>query len=56
MSRRHGRPALVYHVNQRDSYVVVASYPQGSRPRLVDRWQELERKAAEFTAESGPTE
>lgn len=37
-----GRPAAVYHVNKRDSYVVVAQLSPEFTARLVDRWQELE--------------
>ncbi len=37
-----GRPGTVYHVNKRDSYVVVAQLSPEFTARLVDRWQELE--------------
>ena len=37
-----GRPATIYHVNKRDSYVVVAQLSPEFTARLVDRWQELE--------------
>ncbi|WP_375058392.1 phage antirepressor KilAC domain-containing protein [Zobellella sp. DQSA1] len=42
-----GKPVTVYHVNKRDSYVVVAQLSPEFTARLVDRWQELERHAAE---------
>lgn len=43
-----GRPRTesVYHVNKRDSFVVVAQLSPEFTARLVDRWQELEEKAA----------
>lgn len=41
-----GRPAIVYHVGKRDSYVVVAQLSPEFTARLVDRWQELEQQAA----------
>ncbi|SHO54377.1 phage antirepressor KilAC domain-containing protein [Vibrio quintilis] len=37
-----GRPATVYNVNKRDSYVVVAQLSPEFTAALVDRWQELE--------------
>ena len=37
-----GRPAEIYLVNKRDSYVVVAQLCPEFTARLVDRWQELE--------------
>lgn len=39
-----GRPKTIYHVNKRDSYVVVAQLSPEFTARLVDRWQELENK------------
>lgn len=42
-----GRPGTVYHVNQRDSYVVVAQLSPQFTARLVDRWQELEEQVAQ---------
>jgi phage antirepressor YoqD-like protein len=36
----------VYHVSKRDSYVVVAQLSPEFTARLVDRWQELEERAA----------
>jgi hypothetical protein len=36
-----GRPTVVYHVNQRDSYVIVAQLSPEFTARLVDRWQAL---------------
>lgn len=41
-----GRPAVVYWVNKRDSYVVVAQLSPEFTARLVDRWQELEQSVA----------
>ncbi|KQP19947.1 Rha family transcriptional regulator [Pseudorhodoferax sp. Leaf265] len=41
-----GKPLTVYHVNQRDSYVVVAQLSPEFTARLVDRWQQQEREAA----------
>jgi len=37
-----GRPGSIYHVNKRDSYIVVAQLSPEFTARLVDRWQELE--------------
>lgn len=42
-----GRPGVVYHVNKRDSYVVVAQLSPEFTARLVDRWQELEQQVAQ---------
>nr|WP_264580090.1 Rha family transcriptional regulator [Rhodovulum sulfidophilum] len=36
----------VYHLEKRDSYVVVARLSPEFTARLVDRWQELEEKAS----------
>lgn len=46
-----------YHVNQRDSYVVMAQVSPEFTARLVDRWQELENKAqqAQQTQQAIPT-
>lgn len=41
-----GKPVTIYHVNKRDSYVVVAQLSPEFTARLVDRWQELEENAA----------
>ncbi|WP_062359808.1 Rha family transcriptional regulator [Vreelandella aquamarina] len=41
-----GRPATVYRVGKRDSYVIVAQLSPEFTARLVDRWQELEEQAA----------
>lgn len=38
----NGVSERVYHVNKRDSYVVVAQLSPEFTARLVDRWQELE--------------
>ncbi|AOT26637.1 phage antirepressor KilAC domain-containing protein [Vibrio anguillarum] len=37
-----GKPTTVYHVNKRDSYIVVAQLSPEFTAALVDRWQELE--------------
>ena len=42
-----GKPTTVYHVNQRDSYVVVARISPEFTTELVDRWQELEAQTAQ---------
>jgi len=42
-----GRPGVTYHVNKRDSYVVVAQLSPEFTARLVDRWQELEQQVAQ---------
>jgi phage regulator Rha-like protein len=42
-----GKPVTVYHVNQRDSYVVVAQLDAAFTGALVDRWHELESKELE---------
>ncbi|MDF4644939.1 phage antirepressor KilAC domain-containing protein [Vibrio parahaemolyticus] len=39
-----GKPATVYHVDKRDSYVVVAQLSPEFTAALVDRWQELEKQ------------
>lgn len=41
-----GRPKTIYHVNKRDSYVVVAQLSPEFTAKLVDRWQELENQVA----------
>ena len=38
------KPVTVYHINKRDSYIVVAQLSPEFTARLVDRWQELEAK------------
>lgn len=38
------RPMIVYMVNKRDSYVIVAQMQPKFTAKLVDRWQELEAK------------
>ena len=43
-----GKPTEVYHVNKRDSYVVVARLSPKFTARLVDRWQELENQQPVF--------
>lgn len=40
-----GRPTTLYHVNQRDSYVIVTQLSPEFTARLVDRWQALGRAA-----------
>lgn len=44
-----GRPATIYHVNKRDSYIVVAQLCPEFTARLVDRWQELENQVKQPT-------
>lgn len=41
---RGGKPVTYYHVNKRDSYIVVAQLSPEFTARLVDRWQELENQ------------
>lgn len=41
-----GRPVVEYLVGKRDSYVIVAQISPEFTARLVDRWQELEERAA----------
>ncbi|MGR9579958.1 phage antirepressor KilAC domain-containing protein [Pandoraea sputorum] len=41
-----GRPASEYRIVKRDSYVIVAQLSPEFTARLVDRWQELETRAA----------
>lgn len=41
----NGRPLVLFMVNKRDSYVVVAQLSPEFTARLVDRWQELESKS-----------
>jgi anti-repressor protein len=42
-----GRPVVEYLVGKRDSYVIVAQLSPEFTARLVDRWQELEARAAQ---------
>lgn len=42
-----GRPSELYHVGERDSYVIVAQLSPEFTARLVDRWQELEQQVTE---------
>ncbi|KDP84209.1 DNA-binding protein [Cupriavidus sp. SK-3] len=41
-----GRPVVEYQVGKRDSFVLVAQLSPEFTARLVDRWQELEGRAA----------
>ena len=41
-----GHKVSVYQINKRDSYVIVAQLSPQFTAKLVDRWQELEQKAA----------
>lgn len=54
----HGRKhaAHVYHLQKRDSYVVVAQLSPEFTARLVDRWQELEEKASALPDFTNPAE
>ena len=45
VEKTSGRPASVFWVGKRDSYVVVAQLSPEFTARLVDRWQELESQA-----------
>jgi phage regulator Rha-like protein len=42
-----GRPIEVYDLIERDTHLVVASYSDEHRARVIDRWQELELKAVQ---------
>ncbi|MCO7634108.1 Rha family transcriptional regulator [Pseudomonas guariconensis] len=42
-----GRPIEVYDLVERDTHLVVAGYSDEHRARVIDRWQELEAKAAQ---------
>ncbi|MFA8386846.1 MAG: phage antirepressor KilAC domain-containing protein [Pelagibaca sp.] len=46
----------VYHLQKRDSYVVVAQLSPEFTARLVDRWQELEEKASALPDFTNPAE
>lgn len=39
-----GRPIDVYDLCERDTHLVVAGYSDEHRARVIDRWQELERR------------
>jgi anti-repressor protein len=39
-----GRPVDVYDLCERDTHLVVAGYSDEYRARVIDRWQELERR------------
>ncbi len=41
-----GRPIEVYQLTERDTHLVIAGYSDEHRARVIDRWQELEAKAA----------
>lgn len=43
-----GRPIKVYDLIERDTHLVVAGYSDEHRARVIDRWQELERKMLEL--------
>ncbi len=51
---RRTRVTSVYHLEKRDSYVVVAQLSPEFTARLVDRWQELEAQSAKSTSLTGP--
>ena len=42
-----GRPVDVYDLIERDTHLVVAGYSDEHRARVIDRWQDLETKAAQ---------
>lgn len=50
------RSTQVYHLQKRDSYVVVAQLSPEFTARLVDRWQELEEKASTLPDFTNPAE
>lgn len=50
------RTISVYHLQKRDSYVVVAQLSPEFTARLVDRWQELEDKASALPDFTNPVE
>ncbi len=41
-----GRPTDVYDLIERDVYLVISGYNDEVRAKIIDRWQELEQKAA----------
>lgn len=43
---QNGQQYTEFHIYQRDSYVIVAQLSPQFTARLVDRWQELEQRAA----------
>jgi len=47
VTNAQGQTVSVYHVNKRDSYVIVAQLSPEFTAALVDRWQELEQKQAQ---------
>ena len=42
-----GRPVDVYDLVERDCYLIVSGYSDELRARVIDRWQELERRGAQ---------
>lgn len=42
-----GRPTQVYDLTKRDTLVVASGYNAELRARIIDRWQELEARAAD---------
>lgn len=41
-----GKPTKIYHVNEEDSYIVVARLSPEFTAKIVKRWRELEKKQA----------
>ena len=51
-----GRPSTVYHVNERDSYIVVAQLSPEFTAFLVDEWQKRKNPVAQLPNFSDPAE
>lgn len=51
-----GKQRTLYHVNKRNSYIVVAQLSPEFTARLVDRWQELENRVGALPNFSNPAE